>query len=291
MTVMITGGNGFIGSKLVDAIEDSFSFDLAEEKDGNVNGHIESAYAVSQAALKADGILHLAAVSRVNDCEKNPHNCVLVNILGTLNVIEAAVSNGLKWVALVSTGEVEWIRNDSIKSFKKIDNVYGVTKLSGELFLEVFNNKHEISMAVFRISSVVFGGLDDNQNKVLPVFVRHALLGEEIVINNTEIAWDFIHVDQVVEKITTAIPDVTGQEPGGGVMEIDISSGVKLDLLSLASIVHYLSKSTSIIRLGTEEISIIQKDKFEEILIENEVSTEFVDFINQTIHMYKAVYN
>jgi len=101
----------------------------------------------------------------------------------------------------------------------------------------------------------------------------------------------FLHVDQVVEKITTTLPKMTEQNPSGDVMEIDISSGVELDLLSLATIVHYLSQSTSVIRYGMDAINVIQKVQFEEVLIKNQVPNKFVESIIETIHAYKAVYN
>jgi UDP-glucose 4-epimerase len=289
MSILVTGGSGFIGGRLLRVLGGSSSFDVVA---GDVaQGDIRSYEDICAQLGGVDGIVHLAAISRVNDCEVSPYNCAEINILGTLNVIDAAVKNGVKWVMLVSTGEVNWIQNDSVKSFHRLDNLYGVSKISGELILDVYSAKHHLNSVVLRISSVVFGGVDDNQNKVLPIFVKRAIAGEPIVINNIASKWDFIHVDQLVHQMSESVRMMNGREADGSVLEINVSSGVELDLLSLAKIIHYLSKSSSKIECDGESRVKVTEREYMEVIENNGVDEQFIASMSNVVSEYRKQYH
>jgi len=284
VSILVTGGSGFIGGRLLKIVNGSCLFDISAGKD------IRSYKDVCAQLNGVEGIVHLAAISRVNDCEVDPHSCVEVNVLGTLNVIDAVANNDVEWVIMVSTGEVSWIENSSVKSFHRVDNLYGVTKISGELMLDIYSRKHQLNSAVVRISSVVFGGVDDNQNKVLPIFVKRAIDGEPIVINNISSKWDFIHVEQLVHRIYEAVRLMKEREGNGNVLEIDVASGVELNLLSLAKIIHYLSGSSSRIECGGESISKVEESEYISIIKNNSVNDQFIIHMREVISEYREHY-
>jgi len=289
MKTLITGGSGFIGKRLLSLIDNSMSFDIRGDRIRTLYGDICSYDDILKGTENIDGILHLAAISRVSDCERNVFDCIKVNILGTLNVIEAAINNNVKWLALVTTGEVVWIQNDEVKSFNRIDNLYGITKLTDELFLDVYNAKYNLNSIVFRISSVVFGGTDDNPNKVFPMFVKKAVCNEKIFVNDITSQWDFIHVDSVVSLIGNKIQTIKNQEDG--IVEVDISSGIKLNLVSLAKMIHYLAKSSSVIEYNSFSSSEITETDYKKIVMENNITEEFISSVFDSISEYKLKYN
>lgn len=286
MKTLITGGSGFIGSKLLDSIENSKSFDINSSKK-MIDNDISIYNNILKASENMDGIIHLAAVSRVSDCENNANICAKINIIGTLNVIEAAISNNVKWLALVTTGEVKWIQNDDVQSFNKINNIYGVTKLTNELFLDIYNKKHSFSSIIFRISSVVFGDATDNQDKVFPVFVKKAINNENIVIRDADYKMDFIHIDNVILMINDTIKNIPNDSKT--ILEVDISSGIKLDLISLAKIIHYISKSSSVIEYDSSFIKQVSKIEYNNLIKENNINDKFISSITDSIIEYRKI--
>lgn len=241
MKFVITGSSGFIGNYLLDALDESVPFDLSQKNSVN-DCDITIPDNVINASKNCDGIIHLAAISRVSDCEDNPKKCIDVNINGTLNVLQAAIKNNIQWVGIVTTGEVEWLEKKRIQSFKKINNIYGISKLASELLVDVIGQKSALKYTIFRISSVVFGE-GDNQKKVLPLFIRKSINGEDISINDSVSEWDFMHVEDVVNFIKKSAFE--NKENTGFIEDINIFSGIRLDLLSLAKIIKYLSGSSS----------------------------------------------
>ena len=279
MKFVVTGSSGFIGNHLLDSLNEGMPFDLSSENSIE-SGDITILDNMINGSKNCDGIIHLAAISRVSDCEDDPKKCIDVNINGTLNVIQAAIKNNINWVGIVTTGEVKWIENNKIQSFNKIHNVYGVSKLASELLVDVICNKAGLRSTIFRISSVVFGE-GDNPKKVFPLFVTSSLNGEDILINDSLSEWDFIYVDDVVnhikksayeEKISKSLSE-----------ELNIFSGIRLDLLSLAMIIKYLTNSSSKINYQSESIEKVTDEDFNKIVIKRKLSKKFINQINKVI--------
>lgn len=285
---MVTGGSGFIGKKLLKDLDNSFTFDFDGEDSESCD--IRSLKKVNEKLNNVKGVIHLAAVSRVKDCENDPYSCLEINVLGTLNVLNGAVKNNVEWFLMISTGEVKWVQNDSIKSFYKPDNLYGVSKVSGELMLDFYATKFDLKCAVLRISSVVFGGIDDNQDKVFPIFLKRAVCGEKIVINDSSSKWDFIHVSDLVNEISKSVNVLKNKENIDNVLEIEVSSGDKLDLLSLAKVIHYLSNSLSSIEFDGETLFKVEKSEYISIIGKNKLSNNFISSLKREIIEYKNYY-
>ena len=188
MKILVTGSSGFIGKHLLDKLDGCIPFDRFPEN-AIGNGDITILDDIINASKDCDGIIHLAAISRVSDCEDNPKSCVDVNINGTLNVLLSAIKNNINWIGVVTTGEIEWIENQEIQSFKKIDNLYGVSKLTTELLVDVVGTKANLKSTIYRICSAVFGE-GNNPKKVLPLFISKSINGEDITIYDVESEWN-----------------------------------------------------------------------------------------------------
>jgi len=279
MKVLVTGSSGFIGKHLLGKLDDCIPFDRFPEN-AIGNGDITILDDIINASKDCDGIIHLAAISRVSDCQDNPKRCIDVNINGTLNVILSAIKNNINWIGVVTTGEIEWIENQETQSFKKIDNLYGVSKLTTELLVDVVGTKANLKSTIYRISSAVFGE-GDNPKKVLPLFISKSINGEDITINDVESDWDFIHVDDVVDTIKKFLFDK--KESKDCIKEINIFSGVRLNLLSLAKIIHFLSNSTSNINYGNISINKVTSSEFNTILNERQIPEQFINQISNLI--------
>ncbi len=276
MKLLITGSSGFIGKYLFNSMNESKPFDNFLDSEDDIT-NLES---LVNASKECDGIINLAAVGRVSDCEDNPKNCININVNGTINIIDAAVKNNIKWVGIVSTGEIKWVENHDIQSFKRIDNTYGISKLTSELLLASICKKVGLKATIFRISSVVFGE-GDNPKKVFPLFLNKAINGEDIEIKDSKYELDFIHVNDVVDKIKKSIfLDIESKEH---LNEVDIYSGVKLDLLSLAKIMHFLASSNSRIYINNSCINKVTEIEFQNLIIERKIPKTFLNKISGLI--------
>ncbi len=218
--VLITGGNGFIGSHLAEKLSaDGNSvtlFDLRFTSNSEcipcerMRGDIRDYQAVKQAVDGKDAVFHFAAVSRVAWGQEDPFNCWLTNQMGTLNVLEAcrkALSHPLLFYA--SSREVYGepsmlpVREDHPKNPK---SVYGVTKLCGEnacrsYFVDA--NGGGVNQVIFRFSNV-YGSERDLPERVIPKFMSQAIRGEEILLYGGEQVLDFTFVDDTVSGIVKA---------------------------------------------------------------------------------------
>jgi dTDP-4-dehydrorhamnose reductase len=134
--IMMTGGNGFVGSELKGWGVDPLLCDItnAVEVHDTVSSH------------KPDVIIHLAAISKVDYCEetRNEQTVINTNLIGTHNVLEAAKDCGARVVMLSSDhvfdGKWGWLRGYREDSTPNPVNFYGHSKLAAEALTEKFDN-------------------------------------------------------------------------------------------------------------------------------------------------------
>ena len=139
--------------------------------------------------------------------------------------------------------------------------------------MDVVGAKANLKSTVYRLSSVVFGE-GDNPRKALPLFINKSINGEDITINDVESDWDFIHVDDVIDAIKKSIFDK--KESKDCIKEINIFSGVRLDLLSLAKLIKYLSNSSSKIYFENTSIDKVKTAEYNKLVKNKKISEKFL---------------
>ena len=150
-----------------------------------------------------DGIIHLAAVSRVAVAEENKLECVETNLLGTKNIINSAVNNPDTWIIYASSREI--YGEPSTLPVKETDlpnplNIYGESKLKAEEYIRRFVKKY----VIFRFSNV-YGNEFDLDSRVIPNFVKKAMNDEPLIIEGGDQIIDFTYIDDTVNSILRAI--------------------------------------------------------------------------------------
>jgi len=225
----ITGGAGFIGSNLAEAlssendviiIDDLSSGKLENLREINVKfirGSVADLTLLESAFEDVTCVFHLAAIASVQKSVEDPVKTNEVNIGGTLNTLVAARDAGVKKVVFASSAAVY---GDSPVLPKREDMIpdprspYAVTKLAGEHYCRVFQELYGINTVALRFFNV-FGPKQDPSSEysgVISRFISAVLKGEQPVIyGDGEQTRDFVYVKDVVRACSLAAESkVTG---------------------------------------------------------------------------------
>ncbi|MDE0953780.1 MAG: NAD(P)-dependent oxidoreductase [Candidatus Poseidoniales archaeon] len=212
--ILITGGAGLIGTASKTCFEQKgwtvSTIDLKErDLDGRMIDHVGDIVEFKQLQEimgGVDGILHLAAVSRVIDAELNKVECTRVNIGGTKRVLEAASSAKCSWFIFGSSREVYGEPASfpvSEENGVKPINHYGHAKVTGEKMVIKHCELNGIAHSNLRFSNV-YGHSGDHQTRLVNAFILQALAGEPLNIHGGGQLFDFTHIEDTTEAIYTA---------------------------------------------------------------------------------------
>lgn len=217
MRILVTGGNGFIGSHVVDRLtgtgRDVLVLDhygTAEHRDGVdvFLGDIRDSTAVTEAMAHVDGFIHLAGVLGTQETILNPRPAAETNILGGLNMLEAAAQYRLPGVN-IAVGN-HWM-----------DNTYSISKSTVERFARMFNTERGTKITCVRALNA-YGPRQSapapygtsKVRKIMPAFICRALTGEPIEIyGDGQQIMDMIYVKDVASILVAAL-DWTIQHGG-----------------------------------------------------------------------------
>ncbi|WP_439859897.1 NAD-dependent epimerase/dehydratase family protein [Pseudomonas sp. MBLB4136] len=225
--ILVTGGAGFIGSHLVDALlVQGFRVrvldNLSMGKRGNlpldnprlqlVEGDVADAALVSETLAGCQAVAHLAAVASVQASVDDPVSTHQSNFIGTLNVCEAMRQHGVKRVLFASSaavygnnGEGQAIDEDTAKAPL---TPYAADKLASEHYLDFYRRQHGLEPAVFRFFNI-FGPRQDPSSPysgVISIFTQRAQQGLPIsVFGDGEQTRDFFYVADLVELLQQAL--------------------------------------------------------------------------------------
>jgi UDP-glucose 4-epimerase len=246
MRVVVTGGAGFIGSHLADALlargdRVSVVDDLSAGRPARLDGRatLHKAGITDAAALRAvvsgaqpELICHLAAQIDVRVSVTEPARDAQINIDGTVNVLEAARQVGAR-VLFASSGGALYGRDAPVPSPEDVppqpESPYGIAKYCAECYIGLYNRLHGTRHSVLRLANV-YGPRQDpgGDAGVIPIFCAAALAGQDApVYGDGTQTRDYVYVGDVVRAFLAAAG--TGQ-PGTW----NIGTGVETSVLDLA---------------------------------------------------------
>ena len=214
--ILVTGGVGSIGSQLVKRLlnlnpaivrildnNETGLFDIEQELHSNkirtLVGDIRDRDRLNVAMDGIDYVFHASALKHVPLCEYNPFDAVKTNVLGTQNVLEAAL-----------TQEVEKVINISTDKAVNPTNVMGATKLLAERLTISANYYRGDKRTVF--SSVRFGNVLNSRGSVIPLFLKQIKEGGPVTITDKRMTRFFMDIPTAVDLIITANIFAGGKE-------------------------------------------------------------------------------
>ena len=252
--ILITGSEGLIGSALRIALDSKFSavtgFDLHGL--GHELGEVRDYQQIRSALENCEGIVHLAAVSRVIWGENDPKACWDTNVDGTANIVKALGRMEHKpWLIFASSREVygnpDYLPVNEDAPLRPV-NIYGSTKVEGERLIRSAQRKGA-RVAIVRFSNV-YGSTDDHSDRVVPAFTRKALMGESLRVDGVDCTFDFTYLNDVIQGITSLI-QVLSESKESDLPPIHFVSGKATTLGELASLSIELTDSESPIEINS----------------------------------------
>ncbi len=234
--ILITGSSGLVGSALSPALSARGAevVHLDIRSSGAAFGDVRDVEHVRRAMVDIDGVVHLAAVSRVVWAERDPALCWATNVDGLRNVLRTAeTSRARPWVVFASSREA-YGQPERLPVTEDCDllpiNVYGRSKTEGE---GLVNDARRVGVRACTIRlSNVFGSILDHPDRVVPAFARAAALGDDLRVDGASHTFDFTHVDDVARGIVSLCDRLA--ESDDGLSPVHLVSGVPTTLGGLA---------------------------------------------------------
>ncbi len=200
-----------------------------------------------------EGVVHLAAVSRVINAENDPFNTYKVNVIGTTSVIEKMSRLKPKpWLIYGSSREVYGENQQKPVGEDQACNPinhYGISKVAAENITKIYARDGGKVLSL-RFSNV-YGGIRDHLDRVVPKFIHQAISEETITINGKGNTFDFTHVKDTVEGICLAVKHLNDRDVLPTFHEsLNICTRVETSLEQLASIIIEYTRSSSEVVIG-----------------------------------------
>ena len=227
MRYLVTGGAGFIGSHLVEAlIEDGHHVVSVDNFSSGLKSNLPVHKNLKSLAMDIThdfpsnigpfhGIFHLAADARIQPTIKDPRDAINNNIIGTAKILELARKKGISKIVYSASSSTYGLANKSPLKETMTPNCltpYAVSKLTGELLCSTWGNCYglrTVSLKYFNVYGERTPTHIGAYSPVIGLFFKQALNGEPItVVGDGQQRRDFTHVHDVVRANILAMNEM-----------------------------------------------------------------------------------
>lgn len=271
MKILVTGGAGFIGSHVADAcLASGHEVLIVDDLSTGRRQNVPSAATFVEADIrdggrvsdiigdfKPDAISHQAAQTSVSVSTREPNRDAEVNILGTLNILNACVAQGVGHVVFASTGgaiygEVPEGERAAVGRPPCPLSPYACSKFAVEGYLNAYKHERGLPYTVLRYANV-YGPRQDPHGEagVVAIFSQRLLDGQPVRVNarrsegDDGCVRDYVYVSDVVRANMAAIDGSLGSSM------INVCTGQPTTTLTLARAIAELAQSSSEIGYGS----------------------------------------
>lgn len=251
--LLIFGYSGFVGPYLAKEFANDgyevFGCDINEPLDNNqatfFKGDILKFTDVEKVVSEVlpDVIVNLAAISSVGQSWKIPQTTISVNVVGTINIMESIRLNNIKPRVLLVGSSEEYVDSDNKideSSPLNANNPYGISKITQEMFAEVYRQR--LGIKVFCVRSFNHTGVGQKDSFVLPSFCKQVAEIEKsgndgiMYVGNLDVSRDFSDVRDIVAAYKLVVDSEDDS------IVFNVGSGTAYSLKDLLEYITSLSK-------------------------------------------------
>jgi len=287
--ILISGSEGFIGKKLVSMLEESVDLFRLDSADSSNKLHFSRMDLNSPElsdvlnVIKPNVVIHLAAQISVLDSLKDPKTDLMINGMGTLNLVQASISAGVRNFCYINSGGAIYAKNSQLPISEDASthpqSPYGASKLLGEYYVQIFCEAAEIGWSSLALSNC-YGPVREHGKGVIYQFWKATSENRAPDIFGSEVTRDFIFIDDVIAAIESAVIRPT-------MSRVNISSGTETSLIDVFNSVKKIMNSDispNILAPGFGEIrrSALSNSRAKQIL-GWEPATSFQDGIRKAL--------
>lgn len=202
---LVTGGSGFLGSYLLEALissgiqtssYDNRPPDFPRSDIGYITGNILDLPALQDAVQDCDLVFHTAAIANINDTRKIPIETMGINVVGTTTCLEAA--------RLAETER--FIFASSVYVAGKLGSFYRISKQAGEYLCKTFYEEHGLPFTIIRYGSL-YGGRANYWNMIYNICRDLLLKGEYQYYGTGAEMREFIHIEDAARETVRVAAD------------------------------------------------------------------------------------
>ena len=232
MKTLVTGGAGFVGTNLIKRLlkdgHEVISVDnySTGKKENEQDGCLYYDYDLSYSYIRDDGdsydvIYHLAALARIQPSLENPHKALFNNFVSTLNILEYARQNDIRFVYAGSSSVHHGL----------FESPYAWSKFSGEDLCKLYSNVYNTDTSICRFYNV-YGPHqieDGTYATLLGIFQKQYREGNPLtIVGNGKQRRDFTHIDDIVNGVIKS-----SEQPFRGEI-FELGSGVNYSINEIA---------------------------------------------------------
>ncbi|WFD10247.1 NAD-dependent epimerase/dehydratase family protein [Tepidibacter hydrothermalis] len=274
MKILVTGGAGFIGSNLVDKLISLYHDvvvidDLSTGRVENLNSEAKF-YKMDICDKdilevfkkeKFDIVYHMAAQIDIQKSIKDPINDAMINIIGTINILEACRKSNVNKIIYSSTaaayGNPNYLGIDE-EHYKEPISFYGSSKLSSEYYIPVYSRLYDLDYTILRYSNVYGIRQDKNgEGGVVSIFLENIMNYKDVTIfGDGSATRDYIYVEDVVNANINSI------EYGNGEV-FNIGTGKYTSVIELFGIMKNIANKNIDVVFEDERLEDIKDSYFE----------------------------
>jgi UDP-N-acetylglucosamine 4,6-dehydratase/5-epimerase len=280
--ILVTGGTGSWGHELVRQLltfkpkeirifsrNESNQFAMKQEFDHNptlhfIIGDIKEKDSLIEACQNVDYIFHLAALKHVPVCEHQPIEAFKTNVIGTQNIIEAAITSNVKKVIYISTDKAS-----------DPSNFYGLSKAMGERLIIHANTLNTNT----RFVCIRGGNVLGTNGSVIHVFKRQIQEKQKVGITDLNMTRFFLTIEDAIKLLFKA----TFESIGGEVFVM------KMPTCRIVDLAEVLIEASNVKNVEIEILGIRPGEKIHEILLSEYESTKTVYFDQEYFVILPAI--
>jgi UDP-glucose 4-epimerase len=286
MRILVTGGNGFLGTYVCHALSnanhDVISYDSyiptsTKENIKHITGSILDIDKLASVTNGIDCIFHLAALSDIYECDISPVKAVETNIIGTQNVLEVVKTNNVRRL----------IFSSSIYAFGEKGGIYSTTKKAAERLIKDYATSYGFKWTILRFGSI-YGPGAPTSNGVYQI-IKSALFDNEVIYTGSKnTVRKYLHVTDAANLCVEVLGDrfincgvtINGNE------KVKVSSLIDIiqEMLNTAKPTKFLDEDGSLQYLQTPYSKVLTK----EISLQSNLSisldqgvAEMIDYVSE----------